>query len=98
MCHKIDSPNLTLVVYYRTGGLYVYLIFLVVSIHGRPQASIAAIFRQSAGYVSVSIPMCILRVNGGDLPAILCSNCCPRSLIVMHDYLALSIKICRFFQ
>ena len=29
----------------------VYLISLAVSIHGRPQASIGAIFRQSAGYV-----------------------------------------------
>ena len=32
-----------------------YLISLVVSIHGRPQASIAAIFRQSAGYVRIVV-------------------------------------------
>ena len=31
------------------------IISLVVSIHGRPQASIAAIFRQSAGYVFLYI-------------------------------------------
>ena len=30
------------------------LISLVFSIHGRPQASIAAIFRKSAGYILVS--------------------------------------------
>ena len=34
-----------------TGGQSVYLIFLVVSIHGRSQASMAAIFRQSVVYV-----------------------------------------------
>ena len=52
--HKNDSPNLTqksLVVYLKAGGRSVNLIFIVVSIHGRPQASIAAVFRQSAGYV-----------------------------------------------
>ena len=40
-------------VYQRTDGRSVDLISLVVSIHGRPQASIAAIFRQFAGYVSI---------------------------------------------
>ena len=35
----------------KAGGRSVNLTSLVVSIHGRPQASIAAIFRQSAGYV-----------------------------------------------
>ena len=51
---KNGSLNLTksLVVYKRNGGQSVDLISLVVSIRGRPQVSIAAIFRQSAGYVS----------------------------------------------
>ena len=49
MCQKNDNPNLTqsLVVYF----ISVYLISLVASIHGRPKASIAASFRQSAGFV-----------------------------------------------
>ena len=34
-----------------TGGQCLYLISLLVSIHGRPNASIAAIFRQSSGFV-----------------------------------------------
>ena len=38
-------------VYLKAGGRSVNLIYLVVSIHCRPQASMAAIFRQSAGYV-----------------------------------------------
>ena len=41
-------------VYWRTGGRSVYLISLGVSIFGRPRASMAAIFRQSAGYVLVN--------------------------------------------
>ena len=51
MCHKIDSPNITQKVYWSIKGLVVDLIPLVVSIHGRPQAFIAAIFPQSAGNV-----------------------------------------------
>ena len=55
MSHKNDSPKLTQKVLWSIKGLVVdlsvYLISLVVSIHGRPQASIAAIFRQSGGYV-----------------------------------------------
>ena len=37
----------------------VYLISLGVSIHGRPRASIAAIFRQSAGYVNDNFLGCV---------------------------------------
>ena len=50
MSHKNDSPNLSK----KSSGLLKddYLISVVVSIHGRPQASIAAIFRQSAGYIN----------------------------------------------
>ena len=55
MSHKNDSPNLTRKVQSSVKKLVVdrsvNLIYLVVIIHGRPQASIAAIFRQSAGYV-----------------------------------------------
>ena len=55
MSHKNDSPNLTqnssgLL---KAGGRSVNLISLVVSIHVSPQASIVAIFRQSAGSVNI---------------------------------------------
>ena len=53
MSHKNDSPKLIQNVKWSIKRLVVDLsLFLVVSIHGRPQASIAAIFRQSAGYLS----------------------------------------------
>ena len=53
MCHKIDSPDLNQKSEWSIKGLVVDLptFFLVLSIRGGPQASIAAIFRQSAGYV-----------------------------------------------
>ena len=53
MCHKTDNPILKQKIEWSIKRLVVdlYLISLDVSIHGRPQTSIAAIFRQSAFYV-----------------------------------------------
>ena len=53
MSHKNNSPNLTKrsTGLLKTDGQSVYLNSLVVSIHGRPQASNAAIFQQSSGHV-----------------------------------------------
>ena len=42
-------------VYYRAGGRSVNLISLVVSIHGRPQASIAAVFGKLPAIFSIFI-------------------------------------------
>ena len=67
MCVKnwqSEANPKSLVVYWRTGGRSVYLISLGVSIPGRPRASIAAIFRQSAGYVYYfwNRWVCLLRI------------------------------------
>ena len=52
--HKNDRPDLTQKVLWSSKGLVVNLsiFFWLLQIRGRPEASIAAILRQSAGYIS----------------------------------------------
>ena len=51
--HPSSAERICLIFLILESGQSVYLISLDVSIHGRQQASIGTIFRQSAGYVKI---------------------------------------------